>query len=259
MMCANYRDSYSAASGKNRGPSFYFLNALYSVRPLINLRRLLFAVLAGLTASLWITLLLTPWGPVDYEPYRNRRVCLTGTVSGLEPALENDEVIWRMTLADVDVESSGAAGSGSGTLPLEKRARVLCVLDCKPDLDMSARVRVRGSLFPFRFARNEGEFDSRLYYHILRTAFSLRDVRIEASSGPTDHLAASLYRLKRLLAGVINLVFPDRTAPVLQAILLGEKGLLGSETKDLYQGAGIIHILSISGVTRSHMSICGKS
>ena len=258
-MCANYRDSYGAASGKNRGPSFYFLNALYSVRPLINLRRPLFAVLAGLTASLWITLLLTSWGPVDYEPHRNRRVCLTGTVAGLEPALEKDEVIWQMPLADVDVELSGTAGSGSGTLPLEKRARVLCVLDCRPDLDMSARVRVRGSLIPFRFARNEGEFDSRLYYHILRTAFSLRDVRIEASSGPTDHLAASLYRLKRLLAAVIDLVFPDRTAPVLQAILLGEKGLLGSETKDLYQGAGIIHILSISGVTRSHMSICGKS
>ena len=258
-MCANYRDSYGAASGKNRGPSFYFLNALYSVRPLINLRRPLFAVLAGLTASLWITLLLTSWGPVDYEPHRNRRVCLTGTVAGLEPALENDEVIWRLTLANVNLESSGAAGSGSGTLPLERRGRVLCVLDCRPDLDMSARVRVRGSLTPFRFARNEGEFDSRLYYHILRTAFSLRDVRIEASSSPTDHLAASLYRLKRHLAAVIDLVFPDRTAPALQAILLGEKGLLGSETKDLYQGAGIIHILSISGVTRSHMSICGKS
>ena len=254
MMCAKHCDSYGAASGKNRGPFFYIRRPLYSVRPLINLRRPLFVVLAGLTASLWITLLLTSWGPVDYEPYRNRRVCLTGTVSGLEPALENDEVIWRLTLANVNLESSGAAGSGSGTIPLERRDRVLCVLDCRPDLDMSARVRVRGNLTPFRFARNEGEFDSRLYYHILRTAFSLRDVRIEASSGPTDHLAASLYRLKRLLAAVIDLVFPDRTAPVLQAILLGEKGLLGSETKDLYQGAGIIHILSISGL---HLSLIG--
>ena len=40
----------------------------------------------------------------------------------------------------------------------------------------------------------------------------------------------------------------------MKAVLLGEKGLLDEETKELYQGAGIVHILSISGM---HITLIG--
>ena len=39
---------------------------------------------------------------------------------------------------------------------------------------------------------------------------------------------------------------------------LGEKGLLEEETKDLYQGAGMIHILSISGIEKEASWICAQ-
>ena len=42
----------------------------------------------------------------------------------------------------------------------------------------------------------------------------------------------------------------------MKAVLLGEKGLLDEETKELYQGAGIVHILSISGIAQGSRKIC---
>ena len=119
---------------------------------------------------------------------------------------------------------------------------------------MSARVHVRGRLSPFRRARNEGNFDLCRYYHILRVEFSVRDAEILAVSSPTDRLAAILYSLKRILSAGADRVFTVENAPVVKAVLLGEKGLLDDDTKELYQGAGIVHILSISGL---HITLIG--
>ena len=115
---------------------------------------------------------------------------------------------------------------------------------------MSARIHVRGRLSPFRRARNEGTFDLCRYYHILRVEFSVRDAEILAVSPPTDRLAAVLYSVKRILSAGADRVFTVENAPVVKAVLLGEKGLLDDDTKELYQGAGIIHILSISGIVQ---------
>ena len=40
----------------------------------------------------------------------------------------------------------------------------------------------------------------------------------------------------------------------MKAMLLGEKGTLDAELKELYRASGIIHILAISGL---HLSIIG--
>ena len=92
------------------------------------------------------------------------------------------------------------------------------------------------------------------YYHILRVEFSVRDAEILAVSPPTDRLAAVLYSVKRILSAGADRVFTVENAPVVKAVLLGEKGLLDDDTKELYQGAGIIHIFSISGL---HITLIG--
>ena len=243
------------------------------------MRRPLFAALAGIAAAVWLTVLLIPWSPRDYEPLRGSRLFLDGTVCGLESKREGDSIVWRMMLSDVsrtdnfkdfgigtgeypgtsrDDGSTGGPTSGDPEHPLggppDRNGRVLCILDQEPRVDVSARVRLSGTLYPFQRAMNDGEFDLRLYYHILRIEYSLRDVEILAASAPADSMAASLYRVKKSISTVIDRCFSTRNSPVLKAMLLGEKGLLEEETKELYQGAGMIHILSISGV---HLSLLG--
>lgn len=275
------------------------------------MRRPLFSVLAAAAAAIGISVLIIPWSPFDYEPWRDCTVDLTGTICGIEPALEGEGIVWKVILSDLvlnEIEGkespkpasasvkpsfgnadlslngtgesekantvitgtgksvrttpafTGTGKSGSVFRPVssgsgfEKRSRVLCVMDSQPAADMSARVRVRGRLSPFRRARNEGTFDLCRYYHILRVEFSVRDAEILAVSPPTDRLAAILYSLKRILSAGADRVFTVENAPVVKTVLLGEKGLLDDDTKELYQGAGIIHIFSISGL---HITLIG--
>jgi competence protein ComEC len=44
---------------------------------------------------------------------------------------------------------------------------------------------------------------------------------------------------------VLENCFTDEDADILKAMILGEKGFLSAELKDLYQSSGIIHILAI--------------
>ena len=245
-------------------------------------RRPLFTILAVMAAAIGICVFIIPYSLTDYEPYRGKRVTLTGTVYGLEQKIEGDTLVWRMMLSDIqtddtaadtltdsapgsvtdinadssidsitDINSDSAAG---GFINPGKRDRVLCILDHAPEADMSARVRLCGTMYPFRRAMNEGEFDLLLYYHILRVSFSLRDVDTLAASAPTDQLAVSLFHLKNYISEQIDCLFSTQNSAVLKAMLLGEKGLLEEETRELYQGAGIVHILSISGL---HLSLLG--
>ena len=221
-------------------------------------RRPLFSLLAAVTVAIWISVLIVPWNPSDYENERDRIVDLEGIVDGIEPDLEGDQVVWKMTLSNLSQASYESQGSYNGQsgygVPDGHGAKVLCILESQPLIEPGARVRVRGRLSPFRRARNEGTFDLCRYYHILRLEYSLRDVKILAVSKQADHLAAGLYHLKRALSETIDRTFSGGNAPLIKAILLGEKGFLTDETKELYQGAGIIHILSISGM---HMSLVG--
>lgn len=223
-------------------------------------RRPLFTVLAVIAAAIGICIFLSPYSLTDYEPYRGKRVTLTGTVCGLEQKLEGDTLVWRMMLSDIRTDDTIADtitdSAADRIIDPGKRDRVLCILDHAPEADMSARVRLCGTMYPFRRAMNEGEFDLLLYYHILRVSFSLRDVDTLAASAPTDQLAVSLFHLKNYISEQIDCLFSTQNSAVLKAMLLGEKGLLEEETRELYQGAGIVHILSISGFDSKNQGTC---
>lgn len=62
--------------------------------------------------------------------------------------------------------------------------------------------------------------------------------------------------LRRRLGDVLSDCLPGQSAELLKAMLLGEKGGIDPELKNLYQGAGIVHILAISGVDSGLRSVC---
>ena len=258
-MRAHFFATKSAAARANRELRFFPFS---TGRPL-------FTTLAIAAAAIGLTVLIFPLELTDYEPLREETVQITGTVCGLEPRLQEDAIIWRMILSDVRIESPAGEKDAGYPHPeeppagrkkaqagfgLSRKDKVLCFLDHEPQAEMSARVRLRGKLYPFRGAMNEGEFDLRTYYHILRIEFSLRDVDLLAVSEPTGRLSAILFHFKKNISSIIDRQFSKENSPVLKAMLLGEKGMLEEETKELYQGAGIVHILSISGL---HLSLLG--
>lgn len=116
------------------------------------------------------------------------------------------------------------------------------------------KVNVQGEYYAFNRASNPGEFDSREYYKILKIEYQIREGFVEARDYDPDTFKEGLYKLRMHLSGILDATFNEEDASVMKAMLLGDRTSMDEEIKGLYQGAGIIHILSISGL---HISILG--
>lgn len=125
-------------------------------------------------------------------------------------------------------------------------------------LPIGSAVTLQGTLRAFSIATNPGEFDASRYYQILRYAFRLQEAKVTAAPIPSqsllDSLSNTLYQIKRRLSSVLDESLPAEDAGIMKAMLLGEKGFLNDEIKDLYQESGIVHIIAISGL---HISFLG--
>lgn len=148
------------------------------------------------------------------------------------------------------VESEGSAVS------LQKRS---------PDeydrlIQIGDRIRVRGTCRTFEEPRNPGGFNSALYYEIQNISFKITsaDVLLADSSHHTirDSFYNIIYGIRRRLEKAIEEIYPLEEESIIKAMLLGENGQLDGEIKTLYQSAGIIHILSVSGL---HISLLGTA
>ncbi len=66
---------------------------------------------------------------------------------------------------------------------------------------------------------------------------------------PSDFSARSLLRFARAqLAEAVDKAFPARQAPLVRALILGDRSDLPEEMSDDFRGAGLAHILSVSGL-----------
>lgn len=57
-----------------------------------------------------------------------------------------------------------------------------------------------------------------------------------------------LRSFQQKLSGIYDALLPDKQAAVVKSMIIGDKSELSDEIKEIYQTAGIIHILSISGL-----------
>ena len=131
---------------------------------------------------------------------------------------------------------------------------VLVYMQVDSEPEIGRAIRVKGTCRSFSESRNPGEFDSRSYYRILKTAYRITDAKIIAEGGETDIIRETLFRLKLEMEGILNDCLSPEDAGVMQAIILGDKNNLDDEIKDIYKRNGIIHIIAVSGL---HISVLG--
>lgn len=115
-------------------------------------------------------------------------------------------------------------------------------------------VKVRGTMDQFPHATNEGEFDLADYYQSRNISFRVFADSVMVSRFPKRLFREKLYKIQKSISAVFESELNSRDAGILSTLVLGNKGLLDSEIKQLYQDAGISHILAISGL---HISILG--
>lgn len=115
-------------------------------------------------------------------------------------------------------------------------------------------VAVRGVFFEFSEATNPGEFDSRTYYRSKQVMGRLKNAELIERAEPAFGIREWLLQRREYWEAYLTECFPKKEAAIMNALLLGEKGGLEEETRELYRRNGILHILSISSL---HITILG--
>lgn len=115
--------------------------------------------------------------------------------------------------------------------------------------------KINGKLHMFETARNEGGFDSRMYYQSLKIDFAVYETEHKCMRQNTSELRQSLLSFREKVKGVYAEYTTERTAGFLTGMVIGDKSGLQKDLKDLFTDGGIAHILAISGL---HVSIIGR-
>ena len=214
------------------------------------------------TISVWILLQIMPWKPEAYPEWNKEKVWAEGTIVSKEfKTNEKGEIRLLVSMKNAEVSSKKDGGK-----KLLLKRMLLCRLGdgsretaegLDEELPIGSRILLRGTFRCFPAASNPGEFDAALYYRTMGYAAQLTggevtetgmDAKRSVLYGMQIRKKALLYRVKRYFSRVLETCFTGQSAEIMKAMLLGEKGGLDPELKDLYQGAGIVHILAISGL-----------
>ena len=131
---------------------------------------------------------------------------------------------------------------------------VMCYMDDGDIPKMGSLVIMQGNYRAYTHATNPGEFDSADYYRIMGQQGRVMECRCLAQSASYSVFREELFQIREYLSLLTDACFDAEDASVMKAMLLGDKGTLSSDIKQLYQQNGIIHILAISGL---HLSVIG--
>ncbi|RRF97035.1 MAG: DNA internalization-related competence protein ComEC/Rec2 [Lachnospiraceae bacterium] len=141
-----------------------------------------------------------------------------------------------------------------------QQTKVMAIQDTS--LPLGTKVRVTGTPESFSPVRNPGCFDQASYYKGLSVACQIRDADITPSGGTNFPIVQlyfmimeALWQLKYMIYSVFTAALPNEEGPLLASLTIGTKSLLDSYVKEMFQSAGLSHILAISGL---HISITGS-
>ncbi len=176
---------------------------------------------------------------LPYESLQDLTVTACGTVRDRE---EKDGML-TVYLKDVTFERGDAPNKAKG---------IVVKLTGSPRAAKAARIgaalRVKGVFSMFDPGRCEGSFDARSYYLIKGYQGRLDRARIIGASKDHDRISEALRGLRQRAYGILSDNMSAEDASLAAAMTLGVKSGLDTEVKELYQNAGISHVLALSGL-----------
>lgn len=133
--------------------------------------------------------------------------------------------------------------------------QILVYLDAD-DISIGDTILVNGTIKQLESARNKGNFDEKQFYQSQKIDFKFYGKNAEILKNCNTEYENWILKQKERIKKVYERNASEKTAGLLQTMLLGEKDCLDDEVKSLYQKAGLSHILAISGL---HISLIGMS
>ena len=113
-------------------------------------------------------------------------------------------------------------------------------------------VRLEGMLVLPELPRNPGQFNRRIYESGKKIDFYLENPTVLEVKEQRSGVREVVEIWKTEMMNRCEKIYPDAEASILEAMSFGEKRELSGDIKELYQAAGISHVLVISGL---HISL----
>ena len=173
---------------------------------------------------------------------------LTVTVTGTVKDRQKKDETFLIRLTDVCFVSKPDTAEGT-YFPRGSTGIVIRTdADSASYVKIGSRIEAKGVFAPFEVPTCEGQFDSRTYYMIRGYEGQLVRARITGISEKYDIMAEGLRRLRDRAVAILCDNMDEKDAGLVTAMTLGDKTLLDSGVKELYQQAGISHVLALSGL-----------
>ena len=195
--------------------------------------------------------------------FSGMKVCLRGEVQEYTEAAGKAKLRVRNALLS---SAYGARDPLPVSATAAMRARydqpvgtILVYLDAEDSLHSrrplpGEQVEVYGKISPAEAARNEGQFDFRLYYRTISVHGSMYGTSFRVIGGDPKPFARGLQSLRLRMGDILDQLLPLQDAGIYRALLTGDKSAMDEDIRSLYQENGIAHILAVSGL---HLSILG--
>lgn len=146
------------------------------------------------------------------------------------------------------------SGDGRDSFPLKGKCRITGIPKKHMVLFPDDRIVCKGTLREIDGPLNPGEFDSRIYSQSCGIAVQMQGEKCQVHMRKKFSFRRMAYYLKERILSVYATVMSKEQAALLQAMILGEKGGLSREQRNLYEEIGVAHLLAVSGL---HGSIVG--
>lgn len=175
-----------------------------------------------------------------------------------ELTLKDGEKLWLLgEVEKKEPKTEGLAITLKGAYPEDtpkEQYRILVYISNETSCQIGDKIKVYGKIKRLQVSRNKGMFNQALYYKANNIQYICNGEEIQIVKVGKRNWREDIYYIRMKLYCRLQEVFPEDTAELLAAILLGIKSGLVEETKNLYQKAGILHLISISGL---HISCIG--
>lgn len=172
--------------------------------------------------------------------------------------LEDGQKVWLYgEIADKEPKKNGLAIRLNNVYTdqtEEQKFRILVYLSNENSCQIGDKVKIQGKIKQLQNKRNKGMFHQILYYKAENIQYLCNGSEVILEEKGKRNFREAIYQLRMKCYRRLFDIFPKDTAAVAGGILLGIKVDMEEETKDIYQQAGIFHLISISGL---HISCMG--
>ena len=118
----------------------------------------------------------------------------------------------------------------------------------EPQYPIGKTLVMQGTIEEFEEARNEGNFDSKVYYGCLGIKWKAKNPAILSAKGKEKMVWECMYELRSQMAKAYVQYLKPEAASILKTMVLGDRSSMEEDVKRMYQTMGVSHLLSISGL-----------